>query len=95
MRPEVLKILPALCVCMALQGCSSEQGEAHFDNCRDEGVRAFNARLQDQYSRSVIRWVQDCMEKHGYKRVYAAGQCQKLDASVTEPECYAKTDAQL
>ena len=86
-----LKFGFALMVPIMLFGCSDGAGESDLVDCRASGISALNLVFQSSVSTSLVRWVQACMEKKGYKRIYDAGRCQKLEASVEEPRCYEKS----
>jgi hypothetical protein len=90
MRSRTLQF--AVCVLVAgLAGaCSSANDSTDFAECRTAGTKAFKAAFQSTVSMPAVRWVQACMEKRGYKRVYDAGDCSKIEASLEEPGCYVK-----
>ena len=91
MRLRQLNLVSVLIVPILLSACSDGASKTDHANCVASGYSALNLLFQKTISNSLVRWVQACMEKKGYKRVYDVGRCQKLEASVEEPRCYVKS----
>ena len=90
MRPVSFKISVLLLLGVLAAGCSGSSDSADFIECRTAGKKAFKAAFQTTVSMPTVRWVQACMEKRGYKRIYDAERCSKLEASIEEAGCYVK-----
>jgi hypothetical protein len=90
MRPGSLNLAACLLAAIVTSGCSGERDSADFIECRAAGRQAFKAAFQSTVSMPTVRWVQACMEKRGYKRVYDADRCSRIEASLEESRCYVK-----
>ena len=91
MRLRQFKLASVLVVPILLSACSEGGRKTDHSDCVASGYSALNLLFQKTVTTSLVRWVQACMEKKGYKRIYDAGRCQKLEASVEEPRCYVKS----
>ena len=88
MRSQSLGMLVALVAPIVISACSSQAENADFVRCRAAAMKAFNIVFADAVTDATLRWVHACMENKGYKRLYDSGRCQKLEASMEEPQCY-------
>ena len=83
-----------LVVPLSVAGCWAGADNADHAACRHEWRQTFNAIFENSLTSSDVRWMQACMERRGYKRLYDGRRCQRLEASFNEPDCYARSSSQ-
>jgi len=90
MKSHGLQRLGLLAAALLVAGCQASADNPDHAACRRDWLKAFNIVFDNSISNSDVRFLQACMAKKGYKRIYDAGRCARLEASIREPGCYVK-----
>jgi hypothetical protein len=90
MKSHVLQRFALVAVALLIAACQASAENPDHAACRRDWVKAFNIVFDNSISNSDVRFMHACMAKRGYKRIYDAERCAKLEASIREPGCYAK-----